>query len=76
MDEVEVDVVVVVAGLEVVVAGLVAVVAVVVVVAGLEVVAGTFGATVGLWANAREAVAQRTANVFNKCVGLIGRRSC
>jgi hypothetical protein len=56
----------------VVVAGLEAVVAVVVVVAGLEAVVGAFGAAVGLWANATEAVAQSAANVFNTCVGLIG----
>jgi hypothetical protein len=52
MDEEEV--LVVVAGLEVVVAGLEAVVVVVVEVAGLL---ADFGAAVGLWANAREAVA-------------------
>ena len=66
---VEVDeVLVVVAGLEVVVAGLGAVVVVVVEVAGLV---ADFGAAVGLCATAREADAQRSANVFNKCVGLM-----
>jgi hypothetical protein len=70
MAEVDVELVLVV------VAGLEAVVEVVVVVAGLEVVVGALGAAVGLWAKATEAVAQSTANVFNRCVGLIGGRSC
>ena len=68
MAEVEVEVVVV-AGLEVVVAGLAAVV-VVVVVAGLEVV-GAFGATVGLWARAMEAIANKAVNDFSRVVGLM-----
>jgi hypothetical protein len=67
MAEVEV-LVVVVAGLDVVVAGLDAVVVVVVEVAGLV---ADFGAAVGLCAKATEAAAQRSANVFNKCVGLM-----
>jgi hypothetical protein len=62
----EVDVLVVVAGLEVVVAGLEAVV-LVVEVTGLV----TFGAAVGLCAKTTEAVAQRTANVLNRFVGLM-----
>lgn len=61
-------VVVEVTGLVVVVAGLVVVV---VVVAGLEAVVGAFGATVGLWANATEAVAHKAAKVFSKVVGLM-----
>jgi hypothetical protein len=43
----------------------------VVVVAGLELVVGAFGAAVGLWAKATEAVAQSTANVVSKYVGLM-----
>lgn len=54
-----------------VVAGLDAVVVVVVVVAGLDAVVGAFGAAVGLWANATEAVAHKAAKVFSKVVGLM-----
>lgn len=76
-------VVVVVAGLVVVVAGVVVaavagldvVVVVVVEVAGLEVV-GAFGAMVGLWAAATEAVANIIANVFNRLIGLMVGRFC
>jgi hypothetical protein len=63
----EVEVLVLVAGLEVVVAGLEAVV-VVVEVAGLVT---AFGAAVGLCAKTTEAVAQRTANILSKFVGLM-----
>jgi len=64
------EVVVVAAGLEVVVAGLVALV---VGTAGVSMVRGE---AVGLWAKATEPVAQRTANVLNRCVGLIEGRFC
>jgi hypothetical protein len=63
----EVDVLVVVAGLEVVAAGLDAVV-VVVEVAGLVT---ALGAAVGLCAKTTEAVAQSTANVLSKFIGLM-----
>jgi uncharacterized protein YebE (UPF0316 family) len=63
----EVDVLITVAGLEVVVAGLEAVV-VVVVVAGLVT---AFGAAVGLCAKTTEAVAQSTANVLSKFIDLM-----
>ncbi|PYI91935.1 MAG: hypothetical protein DME97_12135 [Verrucomicrobia bacterium] len=58
----------------VVVAGLDAVVVVVVVAAAGLVVVGAFGATDGVWATAREAVANRVVN--NKVVGLMVRRFC
>jgi hypothetical protein len=70
-------VVVVVAGLEavvVVVAGLEAVV-VLVVVAGLELVVGAFGAADGVWATAREAIANKVV-VSDKVMGLMVWRLC
>jgi hypothetical protein len=69
MAEVELEEVVVLGA-----AGLEAVVPVVVValeVAGLDVVEAGLGATVGLWAAARDAVAARIANDFNRYVGLM-----